>query len=90
MTGDVSPSAEVQAEAIKAAFPTLFLVEVKDETVPLFDCDYLESDLTIKGAFFRELLPKLRSQDEYERAVAAKALRYGLAALSGGEVVDFV
>ena len=90
VTGDVSPSAEVQAEAIKAAFPTLFLVEVKDETVPLFDCDYLESDLTIKGAFFRELLPKLRSQDEYERAVAAKALRYGLAALSGGEVVDFV
>ena len=47
------------------------------------------SDLTIKGAFFRELLPKLRSDDERERAVASKALRYGLAALSGGEVIDF-
>ncbi len=90
LTGDVSPSASISPESIRALFPDLFFVEVRDETLPLFDCDYLMSDLTIKGAFFRELLPKLRSDDERERTVASKALRYGLAALSGGEVIDFV
>ncbi len=89
LSGDVSPSAKVPAESIKALFPTLFLVEIKDETLPLFDCEYLANDLTIKGAFFRELLPRLRSEDAREREIASKALRYGLAALSGGEVVDF-
>lgn len=89
LSGDVSPSAKVPAESIKALFPNLFLVEIKDETLPLFDCEYLANDLTIKGAFFRELLPHLRSEDAHEREVASKALRYGLAALSGGEVVDF-
>ncbi len=89
ISGDVSPSASISLEGIRALFPNLFFVEIKDETLPLFDCDYLMSDLTIKGAFFRELLPKLRSDDERERAVASKALRYGLAALSGGEVIDF-
>lgn len=90
LEGDISPSLSVSDEAIKNLFPSLFSVEVKDETLPLFDCDYLANDMTIKGAFFRELLPKLRSEDAHERAIASKALRYGLAALSGGEVIDFV
>ncbi len=89
LSGDVSPAASASHEGIKALFPNLFFVEVRDETLPLFDCEYLANDLTIKGAFFRELLPKLRSEDSREREVASKALRYGLAALSGGEVIDF-
>ena len=89
VTGDVSPEAKVDADKIRAALPETFFTEVINDTVPLFDCEHLAGDLTVKGAFFRELLPKLRSDDPHERAGAAKALRYGLAALSGGEVIDF-
>ncbi|MBP3334493.1 MAG: metallophosphoesterase [Clostridia bacterium] len=90
LTGDISPSADIPTERIKALFANVSALEIKDETLPLFDCDALMNDLTVKGAFFRELLPKLSSEDERERAVAIKALKYGLAALSGGEVIDFV
>lgn len=89
ITGEVAPRVKVPVESIKAIFADLFDLEIIDETVPLFDCDYLAGDLSIRGALFRELLPKLRSEDERERAVASKALRYGLAALSGSEVIDF-
>ncbi len=89
ITGDVSPEAKVNADEIRAALPETFFTEIVNETVPLFDCEYLAGDLTVKGAFFRELLPKLKSDDPRERAIASKALRYGLAALSGGEIIDF-
>ncbi|MBQ5601488.1 MAG: metallophosphoesterase [Clostridia bacterium] len=89
LVGDISPSASLPFEAINAIFSDVFLLEIKDKTLPLFDCEALEGDLTVKGAFFRELLPYIRSEDEREREVASKALKYGLAALSGGEVIDF-
>jgi hypothetical protein len=89
ITGEVAPRVRIPTESIRAIFADLFDLEIVDETVPLFDCDYLAGDLSIRGALFRELLPKLRSEDERERAVASKALRYGLAALSGSEVIDF-
>lgn len=89
VSGDVSPEAKIDVRAIREALPDIFFVEIINDTSPLFDCEYLSGDLTVKGAFFRELLPKLKSDDPRERAVAAKALRYGLAALSGGEVIDF-
>ena len=89
LTGEVAPSVRIPIESVRSVFGDLFDIEVVDQTLPLFDCDYLASDLSIRGALFRELLPKLRSEDERERAVASKALRYGLEALSGGEVVDF-
>ncbi len=90
LTGEISPSVSLPAERIRSVFPKVFMIEIKDDTLPLFDCEALMNDLTVKGAFFRELLPALESEDERERAVAVKALRYGLAALSGGEVIDFV
>ncbi len=89
LVGDISPSVRLPIEAINAIFSQVFLIEIKDKTLPLFDCEALMNDLTVKGAFFRELLPYIRSEDERERAVASKALKYGLASLSGGEVIDF-
>ena len=56
---------------------------------PLLDYDELMNDISIRGAFFRELLPKLNSDDEEERKTAAAALRYGLSALEGNDIVDF-
>jgi DNA repair exonuclease SbcCD nuclease subunit len=59
------------------------LLQIKNETLPVLDSEYLEHDLTLKGALYRQLLPRLRSEDERERRVAAEALRIGLCALEG-------
>ena len=86
--GDVAPVAEIPVEEIKAAAAQLSYLEIVDETAPLFDYDYLAADPTIRGAYFRQLLPKLRSADPKEREVASKALRFGLSVLTGGELPE--
>lgn len=86
--GDIAPTLEVPIIAIRALGQGLAYFEVVDETTPLFDYDYLASDPTIRGAYFRELLPKLRSSDAREREVAAMALRSGLSVLGGGELPE--
>lgn len=88
ITGEVAPAAEVTASAIREICQELAYVEIIDETSPLFDYDYLASDPTIRGAYFRQLLPKLRSIDAREREVAAMALRYGLSVLGGSELPE--
>lgn len=88
LCGDVSPTLEMPVNAIRALGQGLAYFEVVDQTTPLFDYDYLASDPTIRGAYFRELLPKLRSDDAREREVAAMALRCGLAVLGGGELPE--
>jgi hypothetical protein len=45
--------------------------------------------MSIRGALFRELMPMLECDNEEERQIAATALRLGLAALFGEDVVDF-
>ncbi len=88
LTGDIAPQLEIPTEAIRALTEGLAYAEVIDETSPLFDYDYLAADPTIRGAYFRELLPKLRSLDPREREVAAMALRCGLSVLGGGELPE--
>ena len=61
----------------------LELFELINETSPVFDAAYLENDVSLRGALYRELLPALRSDDPEKRRVAAKALHIGLAALDG-------
>lgn len=61
----------------------LYLLEVQDMTVPVFDADYLREDKTIRGELYRALEEKLGSADERERKTAALALQYGLGALDG-------
>ena len=52
-----------------------------DKTRPCPEIADLESDPTIRGAFYSELKEKLQSADAEERACAERALRLGLAAL---------
>jgi hypothetical protein len=40
-------------------------------------------DITVRGAFYRALLDKLRSDDPEERRLALRALRIGLLAIDG-------
>ncbi|MGM9646931.1 MAG: exonuclease SbcCD subunit D [Eubacteriales bacterium] len=88
LTGDVAPAATLPTDAIRELCQGLAYVEIIDETSPLFDYDYLAADPTIRGAYFRQLLPKLRSIDVNEREVAAMALRCGLSVLGGGELPE--
>jgi len=81
LSGTVSP--ELTLPTVDARDLGLSLIQIKDETLPLLDSDQLESDVSLKGALYRQLLPKLRSDDAHERKVAAEALRIGLMALEG-------
>ena len=89
LTGEVSPDLELDEKAIADAVPEKYSLELKDETVPLFDREILEKDPTVKGAFFRLLLPALQNGTPEERARAALALKYGLNALGGSDVADY-
>ena len=89
LTGAVSPLAELKTDRITDGDIGVFYLELRDETSTVLSADVLRDDRSLKGAFYRELLPKLESDDPEERRAASMALKYGLAALSGSDVVDF-
>ncbi len=83
LTGDTAPGCNIGENAVAETFGPLFSFELQDFTAPLFDADTLKDDKTIRGAFFRALLPQLESDDHKTRAAAREALEYGLRALAG-------
>ena len=86
LCGVVAPDADFDEKHITAEDTGVFYIEVENCTLPLLDFGELENDISIKGAVFRELLPRLESDDENERKIASMALKYALAALSGDEI----
>ena len=88
LCGSVSGDFKLSASFLAERFPSLFIFEITDNTMPLLDCERLHSDPTLKGAFYRSLEPMLNSSDEAERESAALALRSGLAALAGNDLND--
>lgn len=64
----------------------LALLEIKDNTLPLLDTESLENDVTVLGELYRSLKAKMLEGSERERAVAAMALRLGMAALEDREI----
>ena len=64
----------------------VFSLQIKDKTTPTYDAAVFETDMSIRGAFYRVLLPMLRSEDETLRERASEALRIGFAALDGSDV----
>ena len=66
----------------------VFYLEVKNHTETAIDIESLKNDPTLRGAFYQSLAPMLNGTAE-EKALAEKALRYGLAALSGSDIIDF-
>jgi len=65
----------------------LFCLQVEDKTFPAASLDALASDTGIRGAFYRKLAPALESDDPDTKDTALKALRYGLAAIAGENLV---
>jgi len=89
LTGRISPEITLSPEKLEANAVGVFYLEVEDASLPLLNYEELKNDISIRGAFFRELLPLLENGNEEERRTAADALRYGLAALDGNDIVDF-
>lgn len=60
--------------------------EVINLTIPVSDGEFLKKDMTIRGALYRELYPKLIDEDPAVRRRAARALRIGLCAIDGRNI----
>ena len=86
LTGAVSPDCAVNGASIERIFSRLDLFEWRDETLPVLDAEYLEKEISPRGAFYRAMKKRLDTTDPAEKAVAAEALRIGFAALAGREV----
>ena len=86
LTGAVSPDTSFDITADAEALG-LSVLEIENNTSPVYDAQLLESDISLRGALYRQLLPALRSADSRERAVASEALRIGLAALDGKQIL---
>lgn len=88
LEGMTEPSFVLSKKEFTEAFPELFSVDVRDGTLPLWNGQYLENDLTVHGEVYRTLKPQLESTDEREREIALRAFRYAFAALTGNDISD--
>lgn len=88
LEGMLSPNVRIFPQYIKDRIKGLFSLRIIDSTLPLYDTESLKGDPSIKGAFFEKLAPMLESDNKEEREIASLALRYGISALSGGEISD--
>ncbi len=61
----------------------VFYVRVIDKTLPELDVEYLLRDVSLRGEVYRRLAPMLESEDEREKEIAERALRYAFSAISG-------
>ena len=86
LDGVVSPELSITCDDIKRYVKLPAYIELIDNTIPLFDTESLKNDMTLIGAFYRRLEPKIMSDNPEERKIAANALRYGLSALCGKDI----
>lgn len=89
LKGAVSPSLVINIDALEKRLNGVFAIEISDMTTPLENVDELRCDVTVKGQFYRELEPLMESGTEAEKRLAEAALRYGLSALAGENIIDY-
>lgn len=84
LTGIISADERIDTEALaRECIGELASLEIIDSTAPLPDATSLEKDTTLRGEFYRTLLPSLMDDDAENRKRALLALRIGLAAIDG-------
>lgn len=89
LTGMLAAGAEIDAPLVAALCGAFFYTEAKDRTARAADWEKLSGENTLRGRFVREGLQAIAAaQSEKERAIAARALTVGLAALSGEKVPE--
>ena len=87
LTGEVSSSFTVNTSVLESASDRVFALKVEDATLPMLGSEELKRDPTLRGEFYRVLEPALTSDDPKECARAAAALRVGLAAIAGENII---
>ncbi len=85
LVGDVDPYFSIGKNLESDAFG-LYFFDIVDKTMPLFGTEHFLRDMTAAGEVFRQMLPLLKSENEEERLVHARALRVALLALDGKEI----
>ena len=70
----------------EALIGKLASLELRDQTLPVADGKTLSKDITLRGAFYKALLPQLMSDDPEIRRRAALSLQIGLAAIEGRRI----
>ncbi len=84
--GNVAPTFSCDTNDLLPHLPPLLYLETRNDTRPFADDFLLRQDIGIRGAFYRQLLPELESDDPHRRAIAAQALQLGMQALEGEEI----
>ena len=85
LVGYIDPRFSVPMNMESDAFG-LYYFNVIDKTLPIYGTEHFKRDMTVKGEIFRSLYPKLSSENEEERLLAAKAFRIALAALENRDI----
>ena len=63
-----------------------FSLNIVNETLPLFECDYLMADKTVPGEIFRKLRQDMESDSKSKRMMAASVFRTIMIALEGKDI----
>ena len=83
LIGSVPFDIIINEKALESTSSEISELQIRNNTFPLHDSDYLMRDPSLRGELYRTLLPKLSSDDPDERQCATKALRLGLCAIDG-------
>ncbi len=83
--GEIDPRFIIPKNLGSEAFG-LYSFDMCDKTIPLYNTQSFKRDMSVKGELYRQLLDMLRSDDEEERLLGARAFREGLAALENREI----
>lgn len=86
LEGVTTPSFSADETTIKNLVSKPYYLEIKDNTLPLYNAEYLKNDSTIIGEFYRNIEPMLVSEDAKTRDTAKLALKYGLLCLYGRDL----
>lgn len=87
LTGEVDMSFTPDKSLVLSGISkALMLVEIEDNTFPRIDTRALESDPTLRGAVYKNLLPELESADPKTRKIAAQALKAALFAIDRRDI----
>ncbi|MFZ5985955.1 MAG: metallophosphoesterase family protein [Bacillota bacterium] len=88
LKGYVEPGYRVNtAKIINLLNNSFFYIDVKDETLPLYNYGELANDPGIKGIFVKKMLTLINNAgSEKERHLLRKSLYYGIEALEQGRV----
>ena len=88
LVGSLNMEIKINTKSLEKNKGELSSLEIKDNTTPVPDSDFLLHDTSIKGEVYRTLLPKLESEDVEERKCAARALSIAFCALDGQNVLN--